>query len=355
MSDKVNAPFLRNSWYQAAWDYELKDGMLARTIMNEPLLFFRDAGGKLGCLEDRCCHRGAPLAHGKVTEKGLQCGYHGLTFDVTGKCVEIPGQDAIPPMANVKSHPVVERQGFVWVWMGDPKAADESKIIDWSYYDDPKKYPQRKAMMPIKINYMMMIDNLLDLTHLGFVHAKTIGGNPMAHVMAKMEVERTATGARLQRWMLDMMPPPTFVKGAGFTGKIDRWQEFEYIMPASVRQWSGALEVGRGAKENREQDGVHLKLLHSCTPATENTAYYFWIFMNGCRFNDDALTDELYKDVLATFEEDVAIMEAQQQRLDAEPDRPLVPIRADSALVQARRAFQDALNSERTARQQAAE
>jgi phenylpropionate dioxygenase-like ring-hydroxylating dioxygenase large terminal subunit len=226
VSDKVNAPFLRNAWYQAAWQEELDSGILARTIMNEPLVFFRDANGKVGCVEDRCCHRGAPLSHGKVVENGLQCGYHGLVFNTEGKCVEIPGQDNIPPAAQVRSRPVVQRQEFIWVWMGDPALADESKIVDWKYHDDPKKYPHRKATMPIKINYIMMIDNLMDLTHLGYVHTKTIGGNPKAHVNANMETTRTENGAKYIRWMLDALPPPTYVKGAGFTGKIDRWQEF---------------------------------------------------------------------------------------------------------------------------------
>ena len=329
--------------------------MLARTIMNEALLFFRDANGKVGCVEDRCCHRGAPLSHGKVVENGLQCGYHGLVFDVNGKCVEIPGQDNIPPMAKVKSHPVVERQEFIWVWMGDPALADESKIVDWHYHDDPKKYPHRKATMPIKINYMMMIDNLMDLTHLGYVHTKTIGGNPKAHVNAKMETERTEHGARYIRWMLDALPPPTYVKGAGFTGKIDRWQEFEYIVPGSVRQWSGALEVGRGAYENRDQDGFHLLLYHGITPETENTSFYFWSAANGYRQDDPTATDELYTEVYPTFVEDVVIMEGQQQRLDADPDRPLLAIKADNALTHARRAFQKALDEERASMPQAAE
>ncbi|MDT2020426.1 aromatic ring-hydroxylating dioxygenase subunit alpha [Methylocella sp. CPCC 101449] len=355
MSDRINAPFLRNAWYQAAWSDELKDGMLARTIMNEPLLFFRDAHGKIGCVEDRCCHRGAPLSHGKVVENGLQCGYHGLVFDVNGKCVEIPGQDSIPPMAKVKAHPVVERQEFVWVWMGDPALADEAKIVDWPYHDNPKKYPHRKAMMPIKVNYMMMVDNLMDLTHLGYVHTKTIGGNPKIHVEAKMQAERTETGARLIRWLLDVAPPPTYVRAVGFTGKIDRWMDFEYVIPGSVKQWTGALNVGMGAVENREQEGFHLHLFHGITPETETTTHYFWSAANGYRQDDPQATDALYNEIHPTFLEDVVIMEAQQQRLSADPERPLVPIKADYALTHARRAFQKALDEERARMPTAAE
>ena len=179
--ESANAPFLRNAWYVGAWSEELANGPFARTIMNEPIAFFRDATGKVNAIEDRCCHRGAALTDGKVVENGLQCGYHGLVFDGTGACVEIPGQDTVPPMARVKGYPVVERQEFVWIWMGDPALADEGKIIDWPFHDDANQHPHRKAVLHIKANYLMMIDNLMDLTHLGYVHSKTIGGNPLSH------------------------------------------------------------------------------------------------------------------------------------------------------------------------------
>jgi len=342
----ANAPFLRNAWYVAAWSEELDSGLMGRTIMNEPIAIFRNAEGKICAVEDRCCHRGAALTAGKVVENGLQCGYHGLVYDGEGKCVEIPGQDMIPSIARIKHYPVVEKQEFIWIWMGDPKLATPETIVDWHIHDQPAKYPHRKAVMPIKANYLMMIDNLMDLTHLGYVHTKTIGGNPRIHVAAEMETVRTETGCKYIRWMLDAVPPPTYVKGAGFTGRVDRWQEFEYVIPGAVRQWSGALEVGRGAKENRDQEGFHLHLFHAITPETENTSFYFWSAANGYRQDDPKATEELYTEVYPTFIEDVEIMATQQARIDLDPHRPLLTIRADNALLHARRAFEEAWERE---------
>jgi len=354
--ESANAPFLRNAWYVAAWDHELGKGILARTIMNEPIAIFRDAEGRVGAVEDRCCHRGAALTDGKVVENGLQCGYHGLVFDVKGKCVEIPGQDTIPPMANVKYYPVVEKQEAIWIWMGDPALADESKIIDWPYHQGGSEpYPHTKATMPIKCNYLMMIDNLMDLTHLGYVHTKTIGGNPKAHVNAEMNTVRTDNGCKYVRWMLDIVPPPTYVKGAGFKGKVDRWQEFEYVVPGIVKQWSGALDVGKGAQQNRKQDGLHILLLHAITPETENTSFYFWSVGNGYRTDEPQATVDLYNEVYPTFVEDVEIMAGQQARIDRDPNRPLLSIRADNALNHARRAFRAAYEAEQGVSQAAAE
>ena len=117
MTRKANQPFVRNAWYIAAWSEEIESGLLARTIMNQPIVIYRDADGNVGALEDRCCHRGAPLTHGSVTDVGLQCGYHGLTFDTKGNCVDIPGQKNIPAQAQVRHFPLVERHQILWIWM----------------------------------------------------------------------------------------------------------------------------------------------------------------------------------------------------------------------------------------------
>jgi phenylpropionate dioxygenase-like ring-hydroxylating dioxygenase large terminal subunit len=310
----ANAPFLRNAWYIAAWDDELSSGLMGRTIMNEPIAFFRDSSGRVCAVEDRCCHRGAALTDGRVIEKGLQCGYHGLVFDGTGKCVEIPGQDSIPPMARIKHYPVVERQEFIWIWMGDPALADESQIIDWPYHLQPQKYPHRKCYLPIKANFLMMIDNLMDLTHLGYVHSKTIGGNPLSHVNAQMNVERTAAGCMLTRWMLNVPPPPTYLKGVPFPGRVDRWQEFEYVLPGSVLQWSGALDVGKGAQQDRRQPGVHIHQYHGITPETETTSHYLWSTGIGYRQDDPSAIEDMFNETYPTFLEDQAIMANQQAR-----------------------------------------
>ena len=355
MTRKAIQPFVRNAWYIGAWSEELDDGLVARTIMNQPLVLYRDAEGSPGALEDRCCHRGAPLTHGTIVEAGLQCGYHGLTFDTGGKCVMVPGQKNIPPQARVRSYPVVERDQILWIWMGDPALADESEIVDYPYHDQHDKWPHRKAMFQIKANYMLMIDNLMDLTHLGYVHRHTIGGNPGHHVAAEMETRQTDKGAYFIRWMMDHEPPPTYKKGGRFDGKVDRWQEFEYVGPSIVLQWSGALKVGAGAQENREQEGFHLRLLHGATPETDTTFHYFWSSANGYRQDDPQATQEMYDEIYPTFIEDKEIMEAHQVRVNLDPDRDLVEIHADSALSLARLSLDKLIARDGAAYAQAAE
>jgi len=207
---------LRNAWYIGAWADELGDKPLARRICGDPVVLFRDGSHKAAALADRCCHRAAPLHLGSLVEAGIQCGYHGLVFDANGRCVAIPGQELIPQDARVRSYPTVEKDQLVWLWMGNPAVADPAKIVDFPYHNDRAHWPNKHDVYPINGNYMLMVDNLMDLTHLGHLHARTVGGNPSAHVKADMKTVRTSTGLKFTRWMRNSLPPPSYVKAAGF-------------------------------------------------------------------------------------------------------------------------------------------
>ena len=355
----TDQPWPLNAWYQAAWMHEVGDKPLARTLLNENVVLFRDGDGNACALEDRCCHRATPLRLGDVVEKGLQCGYHGLTFDGTGKCVFIPGQDNIPSSACVRSYPIFEKQEIVWIWMGDPALADESKqLVDFPWNDDHENWPHDHAMYEIECNYMLLIDNLMDLTHIPFIHRNTIGGgNQMGQVEATMDVTPKDTGVHYIRWMEGIVPPPTYVKGAGFADgvMVDRWQEFEYVVPSSVVQWTGALEEGRGAKESREQEGgFNLRLYHGVTPRTETSCYYFWTPLNGYKPKDEEATKTLFKEIAFTFNEDLEFLESQQACMAENIDRELVNVRHDKARVHANNAIEAMIRQE-TALKTAAE
>ena len=339
MSTGAIEPFVHNAWYIAAWSHEVADKPLARRILGEDVVLFRDGDGRAAILEDRCCHRAAPLTHGHVVGAGLQCGYHGMVFDGTGACVSNPGEEADRSLYRVRAFPVVERQHFVWVWMGDEALADEGKIIDFPFHDQTDEWPFQFGRYGFDANYMFVMDNLMDLTHLGYVHGTTIGGFPDSHVKATLKTTRTDTGVHFLRWMLNSPPPPSFVDVAGFTGNIDRWSDFEYVAPASVLQWGGALEVGRGAQENRHQDGgVSLRLFHHATPETETTCHYFWSVANRHCSADTPAGKKFYDDIAGAFLEDKAIIEAQQAVVSKDPTRDLMFRQHDEAVSLARRA-----------------
>jgi vanillate O-demethylase monooxygenase subunit len=343
--------FLRNAWYVAAWAEEVVNGPLARRILDEPIVLFRNADGTIAALADRCCHRGAPLAFGKVVAEGLQCGYHGLIFDHTGKCVSVPGGHPVPPGARVRSYPIVERNRLLWIWMGDPQRADHSLVFDYLYHDDPQHWPHRHSRLHIRGDYMLVIDNLMDLSHLGYVHGQTVGGAPGTHVEAKMHTVRTPGGVKFDRWMIGSVPPPTYVAAAGFKGRVDRWQETEYFAPSTVIQWIGAVEAGTGTLRNWKYDcdrsgGFSFRLFHGITPETAASCHYFWSSANGYRQDEPAATDQLFNEVARTFDQDKVIIEAQQQRLIEAPDELLLDVHGDAARIHARRVVDQLLTRE---------
>ena len=99
--------FLRNCWYVAGWSHHFpEDGLVTRTILGDPIVLYRKRDGGIVALENRCCHRHAPLSRGRKEGDDLRCMYHGLKFAPSGKCIEIPQQDIIPSTAVVRSYPV---------------------------------------------------------------------------------------------------------------------------------------------------------------------------------------------------------------------------------------------------------
>ena len=341
--------FIRDAWYIAAWADEIGEKPLARRICNEPMVLWRDRDGKASALIDMCCHRGAPLSIGQVTDLGLECGYHGLTFDAGGGCVRIPGQARIPERAAVRSFPVVEQDGFVWLWMGEKAKADPTDIVRYPWHDDTANWPHKHTMYHIGGSAMLMVDNLMDLTHLGYVHGSTIGGNPMTHVDAKMDVERTPMGVKFTRLMPNSLPPPTYVKAVGFQNRIDRAQVFEYIAPGSIIQLSAADEAGTFANGLPDKCKLQFRLFHGLTPETDTTCFYFWSTANGYAPENPAATETLFAEIAGAFLEDLAVVEAQQARLTELGEHALVDIASDSTRLHMRRTVERLLAEDKTA------
>jgi len=338
MTNFAMEPLVRNAWYIAGWSHEIDEGILARRIMNENVVLFRTQNGDAGALEDRCCHRGVKLSLGYACADGITCGYHGLAFGTDGSCIDNPGEDPNPSF-KVKHYPLVEKNKFLWIWMGDPALADESLIIEFPYHDDPS-YGFQYGHYPINANYMFMIDNLMDLTHLGYVHGSTIGGDTEKHNVAELETFQTENGARFVRWMGDVTPPPTFVSAGGFEGNIDRLAEFEYKAPASVTQIATVDDAGQGDKTNPNKEGkLGFRLFHHATPVSEcEFIYFFSAGVHGVSVDSEP-SKKFFEDILEAFLEDKLFIEAQQDAVAEQPDRQLLLRQHDKAVAFARQAI----------------
>jgi phenylpropionate dioxygenase-like ring-hydroxylating dioxygenase large terminal subunit len=327
--------FLKNFWYVAASGHEVAHKPLGRMILGEPVVLFRKEDGTVVALEDRCVHRHLPLSMGKLVGDRLQCHYHGLQYDRTGRCVRIPGQDRIPPDAKVRAYPVVERYHWLWIWMGDPALADPASITDFHWLDDAE-WGAKSSYLYVKANWQLIVDNLLDLTHLAFVHESTIGNAALAE-HATVKVTRAPNNVVVTRWIIDQPAPPTFVKVGGFTGNVDRWQIIDFAPPAFLRLDVGATPTGTGAPQGKRVGGITMRNLNAITPETEKTAHYFWGQAHDFDVKNSGLTQKIFEQIETAFHEDVAVFTAQQRNLDAIPNPPQIDINADTGVIQARR------------------
>ncbi|CAN5749268.1 aromatic ring-hydroxylating dioxygenase subunit alpha [soil metagenome] len=339
--------FPLNRWYVAAWGSELTTEPLARTLLNEPVVLFRGENGRAIALEDRCCHRNLPLSHGKVQGDCIACGYHGMVYDGRGQCVVAPGQDTILPAARVRSFPLVEQDEAVWIWMGDPALADSSDVPRYPFHSDPR-WAHKSSYYLIKGNHELLNDNLIDLSHVGYVHGKTIGGTPEAHSVAEMRVDPKADGVTVKRFMRNTAPPPTYVRAVGFTGPIDRWMEIDF-KPGLIQIYIGANDAGRGVDEVGRMDSLGIRIFNGITPETEVSTHYFWSASHNFKVDQPAVTDAFFGEIAATFEEDRTVIEAQQERFSRFPERTIVSLKSDGAGLRARRVVAEAVAQSRTA------
>lgn len=328
--------FVKDAWYVAAWSADVAaDALLGRVLLGKPVVLWRLPDGTPAALEDRCCHRSLPLSLGRVAGAALRCGYHGLEFDAAGDCVRIPGQERIPPGARVRSYPAVERHRWIWVWMGDPAAADPAAIPDFRWLDLPG-WTAPAGQFRVAAHYQRLVDNLLDFSHLQFVHRRTIGTDAVADVPSR--VEKLGDGLEVARWIPDSPPPPLFDEAyGGFPGNVDRWMNCRFTVPSSVAFDIGCAEAGTGADRGDRSRGVEIRSLHAITPESDRSTHYFWAYARGFRANDAALTAMMAEGARRTFEEDVEVLAFQQDMLDRAGADGLIDIAGDGPGLLARR------------------
>jgi phenylpropionate dioxygenase-like ring-hydroxylating dioxygenase large terminal subunit len=339
--------FLRNGWYAAIWSRDLNEQPVGRTFLNEKVVLFRNDRGEVGALEDRCCHRAAPLSLGEISGATLACGYHGLQFDVNGKCVHVPGQADVPSGAKVRSYPVYEKNNVVWIWMGEAAKADTTKIPDMPWLSDPK-WSTTPGNLHVKSNYQFIIDNLLDLTHVSYVHKKTLAGDPR-EATTPTKTERLNDGVRVGRWMIDFVPPPLFAKAGNFTGKVDRWQHATWHPPGIVYLDVGCAKTGTGAPQGDRSQGISIWSSHLITPETEHSSHYMFCFARDFSLDDQEVSKMLFEGSKATFLEDVEFLEAVQTNREGGSLDGLIHVTADAAQLQARRMLNAMIGAEQQA------
>jgi vanillate O-demethylase monooxygenase subunit len=310
--------FVRNAWYVGAWDHEVTRTMKRRVLLDEPVVLFRTDSGKPVALEDRCCHRQAPLSMGRLIGNIVQCPYHGLQFDPSGKCVRVPSQDMVPASAKVRSYPVVEKNHWIWIWMGEPAKADPALIEDFHWMDDPA-WRYGGNYLHVESNYLLLVENLLDTTHLPFLHPATLGTDAFAR--SEFEVKREGDRITVARYLMNELPAPFHKQMGGFPDgmKVDRWQVTHYGPPSFVKLDIGSAPVGTPVRQGERGKGVNMWNLNAITPETEKTAHYFFAQAYNFKLDQPWIADTLATQITDIFMDDMAMVKAQQRNMDLGP------------------------------------
>jgi phenylpropionate dioxygenase-like ring-hydroxylating dioxygenase large terminal subunit len=343
--------FLKNCWYVAAWDHELIDGKLVnRMLLNEHVLLYRGDSGKVAAMNDRCPHRGALLSQGRLEGDAVRCMYHGIKFDGSGKCVHIPGQDMIPPKMRVRTYPVHVSGHLVWIWMGDPAKADVSKIVELPYMTDPN-WEGLPGYLHYDANYLLIVDNLSDLAHLAFVHTQTLGGSEeYAYVSKPTSIEKFETGYRLERWHMNIKPPPFHKKVIpNKDDKLDRRNRVQMYIPGVFDMATMFAPAGQGAEKGINVPGTReYRNCQFMTPESDKTTHFFWKYLNNYEGEDSTISRSLLDSLIEGFMEDKAIIERQQITLDEDPSfrSQMLAILSDAPLVHFRRSLDRLIDAE---------
>lgn len=346
--------WIKNAWYIAAWASEIsEESLLSRTLLGVPVIMYRTAEGEAVVMEDRCCHRFAPLSAGRLEGNDVRCMYHGLKFDPSGQCIEIPGEDKVPPQMKVQTFPFVEKDKLLWIWLGDETKADPDDIVDMPYLDSPD-WRYNEGLIHYDANYKLIADNLLDFTHLAYVHENTIGTN-QAGQQRPVE-ERTDFGIRVTHNWNNDIPSPMIKMAGGFTDKVDRWNVNDWhVLGNMLLMDAGSAAIGTGGQTGDRKHAIEFRHISVQTPETENTSHYFFVHARNFALDDEKIGDGIFDAINVAFEEDRQIIEAQQRVIDLDPDRPMMAAPFDGPLTYIRRRIDDMIAEEQAGQRLAAE
>jgi vanillate O-demethylase monooxygenase subunit len=339
---------LRNCWYVAGWSHHFAaDALVARTILGEPIVLYRKRDGAVVALEDRCCHRLAPLSRGRQEGDDLRCMYHGLKFAPSGKCIEIPQQEIIPSTAVVRSYPVVEQDCWVWLWMGDPALADPALIPRALNHNDPDWF-MLTGELAYDANYELINDNLLDLTHLSYVHQSTLGRNSMSWGESRPKTTQVERGLRIERWVVNH--PRPYYLGLPPGSLSDMWAAYDYMVPGVFLLATKSYAPGMAADCNMSAPTAGADWVSSTsqavTPITEHKTIYYYSSCLSRKFATEEHSRQQMAVIEKAFAEDRAMIEAQQQVIARTPHTRMLRLAADGALNQFRRLMADLIERE---------
>ncbi|MDH5538991.1 MAG: aromatic ring-hydroxylating dioxygenase subunit alpha [Rhizobacter sp.] len=328
-------PFVRDAWYVAALSDEVSRQPMARRLLGTPVMLYRRLDDSAVALEDRCAHRSFPLSRGSLDGDTVVCGYHGARYDCEGRCQQVPSQVQIPPGAMVRAFALHERGKLLWIWMGAPEQADLQRLPHQDFMD-AGDWVSSTEHMHLKASYVRLHENLLDLTHLSFLHANSFGTPDYASAPYESNLDEAAGRFTLLRTVMPTRLPPVWAKPTGLEG-VDaaRIAESTFHSPALHVV---AVRFHACDQPEAEQPSRAIRTAHIVTPESATSTHYFIQHARNFARDDDAITQFMHGQLRKAFQEDIDGLEAIESLLGGYAERqPEISFHADRASLAMRR------------------
>lgn len=342
---KVEQPWPYEQWWVAALSGEIGRNLLGRTILNKPVILYRKEDGEAVALHGVCPHRSFPLAKSCLEGDNVRCAYHGFAFAPSGECIEMPSQASVPKgTGTLRRYPIVERGGLVWIWTGARETADPALIPDVESHGLCEGWAiGLNEPVTVRCRYLLLIDNLMDLTHASYIHADTLPGSA-AVVQVPPEIIDSARSYNVQRLMRGI-PASDYsrLQFSGYEGAVDRHIDAEYFGPAIIRTGGSVY-----AHDSGELLGTQ-NFFHLITPATETTVHYNVVSARDFSQDNAVLSEFLDaagpKGAVASQDvEALQEVETMLQSLDGPPGE--ISCRADTGALRVRHRLESQIRAE---------
>lgn len=339
--------FPLNQWYVAAWSDEVSRTALRRRLLGAPVMLYRTLAGKVTAMLDMCPHRRIPLSQGKLIGDQVQCRYHGFTFDANGTCVHIPAQQRIPEGYRVRTFPVVEKWRWIWIWMGEPELADPARIPDHSmlFVEAEGWSATIGGVEHLNARYELLHENLLDLSHLTYLHENTIGSASVAGTGSEvdlregyLEINRRIKGETAENLSL--------ARTVSMHGLVDRTMT-QFFFPPSLHVTGSRFTSADQGGDAPGKEFANARILHAISPETDRSSHYFWAFTRNFLRDDEGVSGRMLRSIGAALQEDIAAAEAVEANLtpDSDPSDD-IHCRADTAALHGRRMMERLMKEE---------
>lgn len=351
---KTEQSYPYNQWYVAAWSNEIKTELSTRKILGVSLALYRNREEKVVAMLDSCPHRRFPLSQGKLLGDAVQCRYHGFTFRSSGDCIAIPAQERVPAGYKVRTYPTVEKWEWVWIWMGDPELADESLIPNHSAVKDGDAAwtPVIGGVETLQARYALFHENLLDLSHLSFLHEATIGSSGVA--TTQLELEEKEDHLQIARYIRsDSVENLPLAKALNMQGLVDRTMIQQFFAP-SLHVTGSAFSSAQIGGEQPGKEFGSFRVIHAITPESPYSTHYFWAFTRNFLLEDGEIGDRMKAPIYAALKEDIFASEAIEKNLSAGARASDdIHCRADAAAIRGRTMMENLIVKEENARRPA--